>query len=57
MNVVYHREAEAELIVAAQYYESKVPDLGAGFLDEIDAAVQATMSVGVRGEKDLVNIE
>ena len=40
MTVIYHREAEAELIQAAQYYESKVPGLGADFLDEIDAAVQ-----------------
>ena len=40
MKVVWHREAEAELIGAAKFYDSRLAGLGADFLDEIDAAVQ-----------------
>lgn len=29
-----------EITEAAEYYDSKVPGLGAGFLDELDAAIQ-----------------
>ena len=38
MRLTYHPEAEAELIAAAQFYESRVPTLGAQFLDTIDEA-------------------
>ncbi len=39
MNVIYHREAEAELIQAAKYYDAKQTGLGADFLDNADLAV------------------
>lgn len=39
MRVIYHPHAEAELIEAAQYYDSRVPALGAQFLDEANRAV------------------
>ena len=39
MRVIYHPHAEAELIEAAQYYDSRVPALGAQFLDETNRAV------------------
>jgi toxin ParE1/3/4 len=39
--VIYHPEAEAELIDAAGFYDKRVPGLGADFLHEVDSAVQA----------------
>jgi len=39
MRLIYHPEAEAELIEAAQFYERRVPALGAQFLDAVDRAV------------------
>ena len=39
MRVIYHPHAEAELIEAAKYYESRVEGLGRRFLDESDNAV------------------
>jgi plasmid stabilization system protein ParE len=39
MRLVYHPDAEAELIEAARYYESRVATLGAQFLIEGDRAV------------------
>jgi toxin ParE1/3/4 len=39
MKVVYHPEAESELVQAARFYESRVPGLGIRFLDEIDASI------------------
>jgi plasmid stabilization system protein ParE len=41
MRVVLRREAESELIAAAQYYESLRPALGAAFLDEAEKAFAA----------------
>ncbi len=38
MNVIYHREAEAELTDAAKFYDVQLRGLGADFLDEVDAA-------------------
>jgi plasmid stabilization system protein ParE len=38
MRIVLRREAESELIAAAQYYESLRPGLGAAFLDEAEKA-------------------
>src|SRR5258708_7420507 len=40
MRVIYHPDAEAELIEAAQFYERRVPTLGAQFLDAIDDAIR-----------------
>jgi len=39
MRLIYHPDAEAELIEAARYYESRVATLGAQFLDDADRAV------------------
>lgn len=40
MRLIHHPDAEAELIEAAQFYERRVPGLGARFLDAVDAAVR-----------------
>lgn len=42
--VVFHPEADAEVIESAKWYESRVPDLGASFLDEVDAALSRISS-------------
>ena len=39
MRLIYHPDAEAELIMAAQFYEQRVPTLGAQFLDATDRAI------------------
>jgi toxin ParE1/3/4 len=39
MRLIYHPEAEAELIEAARFYEKRVPVLGAQFLDLVDASL------------------
>lgn len=39
MRVEYHPHAEAEIIQAAKYYESRVDGLGKRFLKESDAAM------------------
>ena len=39
MRLIYHPDAEAELIEAAQFYERRVPGLGGQFLAAIDVAV------------------
>jgi len=40
MRLIYHPHAEAELIEAAQFYERRVPTLGAQFLDAADRAIR-----------------
>lgn len=39
MRVIYHRDAETELIQTAQFYEERVPTLGTQFLDAVDRAI------------------
>ncbi len=39
MRLIHHPDAEAELIEAAQFYERRVPTLGAQFLDAADRAI------------------
>lgn len=41
MRLIYHPHAEGELIEAAQFYEQKVPGLGAQFLAAVEIAVSA----------------
>jgi hypothetical protein len=36
MSLIYHPEAENELLEAAQFYEGRVPTLGADFRDQIE---------------------
>jgi len=38
-HIVFHPEADAEVIAAADWYEERVRGLGSDFLDEIDAAI------------------
>ena len=38
MRLIYHSKAEAELIEAAQFYEARVPQLGAQFLQATGVA-------------------
>ncbi len=40
MRLIYHPDAEAELIEAAQFYEQRVSTLGAQFLDAVDKAIR-----------------
>ena len=40
MRVIYHPEAEAELIEAAQFYGQRVAGLGAEFLAAVDESVR-----------------
>ena len=39
MRLIYHPDAESELIEAARYYESRVATLGVQFLNEANRAV------------------
>jgi toxin ParE1/3/4 len=39
MRLIYHPEAEVELIEAARFYEQRVSTLGAQFLDAVDRAI------------------
>jgi plasmid stabilization system protein ParE len=39
MRLIYHPEAEAELVEAAAFYEARSPELGERFLREFDMAV------------------
>ena len=40
MLLIYHPDAEAKLIEAAQFYERRVSTLGAQFLDATDQAIR-----------------
>jgi toxin ParE1/3/4 len=48
MRIIYHPEAEAELIEAAQFYNRRVPGLGADFLDTVDGAVSLILEAPKR---------
>jgi toxin ParE1/3/4 len=48
MSFIYHPDAEAELIEAAQFYSRRVPGLGADFLDTVDAAIAEIQSAPQR---------
>ena len=39
--VVFHPEAEAELVAAAQFYDSHSPGLGVDFIAEVERAARA----------------
>ena len=43
MRLIYHPDAEAELIEAAQFYEKRVSTLGAQFLEAADHAIQVIL--------------
>jgi len=48
MRLIYHPEAEAELIAAAQYYERRVGTLGAQLLADADRAVSMILDTPER---------
>jgi plasmid stabilization system protein ParE len=48
MRLIYHPDAEAELIEAAQFYERRVSTLGAEFLDAVDQAVRTIIDAPER---------
>lgn len=48
MGLIYHPDAEAELIEAAQYYERRIVTLGVRFLDDADRAVSMIMETPQR---------
>ena len=48
MRLIYHPDAEAELIEAAQFYEKRVPTLGAQWLNAADGAVSLILSTPER---------
>jgi toxin ParE1/3/4 len=48
MRLIYHPDAEMELIQAARYYENRVAELGSKFLDEADQAVVMIMEAPAR---------
>jgi toxin ParE1/3/4 len=46
--VIYHPEAQAEVIEAAKFYNDRVPGLGADLLREIDRAVVRILQTPTR---------
>lgn len=48
MTLIYHPDAETELIEAAQYYERRVATLGVQFLDDADRAVSMILKTPER---------
>jgi plasmid stabilization system protein ParE len=48
MRLIYHPDAEAELIAAAQYYERRVVTLGFQFLDDADRSVSIILDAPQR---------
>ena len=48
MRLIYHPDAEAELIEAAQFYERRVSTLGAQFLDAANRAVAVILEAPKR---------
>lgn len=48
MRLIYHPDAEAELLEAVQFYERRVPTLGAQFLEAIDRSVHIILAVPER---------
>lgn len=48
MKVALERDAEAEMVEAAQYYDEQQPGLGSDFLDKVDWAVDQIAVDAVR---------
>jgi toxin ParE1/3/4 len=44
MRLTYHEEAEAEVVEAAKFYESRVRGLGKRFLSDFDAAISTILA-------------
>jgi hypothetical protein len=43
MRLIYHPDAEAELIESARFYEQRVPSLGGQFLNAVELAIGAIL--------------
>ncbi|MDX1963647.1 MAG: type II toxin-antitoxin system RelE/ParE family toxin [Pirellulales bacterium] len=56
MIVVYHPDAQAELIESARFYESRVNKLGSDFLNAVDDTVKLIAERPERGEIIQANI-
>jgi len=48
MRLIYHPDAETELIETAQFYERRVSALGAEFLEAVDQAVRTIVEAPER---------
>jgi toxin ParE1/3/4 len=48
MHVIYHPDAEVELLEAAQFYEGRVPGLGDRFLDDYETAIATILGAPER---------
>lgn len=48
MRLIYHPDAETELIEAARFYEACVPQLGAQFLNAADKALSVLLDAPER---------
>lgn len=48
MQLIYHPEAQAELIDAARFYEQQVNQLGSQFLDSVDLAITVIQQAPLR---------
>jgi len=48
MRLIYHPDAEAELIQAAQFYEARVPQLGTQLLATADKALSVVLQAPER---------
>lgn len=48
MRLIYHPDAESEIIEAARYYERRLPTLGVQFLNEADRAVEVILEAPER---------
>ena len=48
MKLIYHPDAEAELVEAVRYYESRVATLGVRFLREVDGSVATILDAPKR---------
>jgi hypothetical protein len=49
MHLIYHPDAEAELIESARFYEQRVPSLGGQFLDAAELSVGAILEAPKKG--------
>ena len=49
MRLIYHHAAEAELISAARFYETRVRGLGQAFLTEFEHCIAAILAALIGG--------
>ena len=48
MRLIYHSAAEAEVVIAAKFYETRVPGLGQQFLEEFDLSISVILQAPTR---------